>query len=240
MTQPNPVKALAFDVFGTVVDWRGSIAREGEAFGRRHGIQGVDWTAFAMDWRALYQPAMARIRSGEKPFTKLDRLHRMNLDTVLQRYGIGDIAPAELDWLNRAWHRLDPWPDALAGLKRLKVRFILATLSNANVALTVNMARRAGLPWDVILGAEIAQAYKPQPRAYLAAADMLDLPPSAVMMVAAHNADLAAAHACGLRTAFVARPVEYGPQQSSDLTPEHSFYDFCAADFEDLAGQLGC
>jgi len=211
MTQPNPVKALAFDVFGTVVDWR-----------------------------ALYQPAMARVRSGEKPFTKLDRLHRMNLDTVLQRYGISGIDASELDWLNRAWHRLDPWPDALAGLKRLKVRFILATLSNANVALTVNMARRTGLPWDVILGAEVAQAYKPQPRAYLTAADMLDLPASAVMMVAAHNADLAAAHACGLRTAFVARPSEYGSQQSSDLTPGHAFYDFCATGLEDLAEQLGC
>lgn len=238
--QASPIKALAFDVFGTVVDWRSAIAREGEAFARRHGIAGVDWTAFALDWRALYQPAMERVRSGEMAFTKLDVLHRMNLEILLERYGIRGMAPGAMDHFNRAWHRLNPWPDAPAGLRRLKARFVLATLSNGNVALMVNMARHADLPWDAILGAEVARAYKPQPQAYLSAVDMLGLAAAEVMMVAAHNDDLAAAHSCGLRTAFVARREEYGPGQTKDLAPQHSFYDYCAADFHDLADQLGC
>lgn len=238
--QAPQIKALAFDVFGTVVDWRTSIAREGEDFARRHGISGVDWTAFAMEWRSLYQPAMERVRRGEMAFTKLDVLHRMNLEIILDRRGIRDVEPEELDRLNRGWHRLSPWPDAPSGLRRLKSNFIAVTLSNGNVALMVNLARHAGLCWDAILGAEVARTYKPQPRAYLSAVDMLGLTAAEVMMVAAHNDDLAAAHSCGLRTAFVARRTEYGPGQSRDLAPQHNFYDFCAADFHDLANQLGC
>lgn len=233
------IKALTFDVFGTVVDWRGSIAREAEAFFAKHGISGVDPVAFAMQWRALYQPAMQRVRAGEIPFTKLDVLHRMNLDALFERHGIGGIAEAEADRLNRAWHRLDPWPDTVAGLTRLKRKFILATQSNGNIALTVNMAKRAGLPWDVVLGAEVVRHYKPCPDAYINCADALGLPPECCMMTAAHNDDLVAASRQGFRTAFVARPTEYGPDQDTNLKAEHDF-DVVADSFTGLADQLGC
>ncbi len=236
--QTNQIRALVFDVFGTVVDWRSSVTREGEAFAARHGITGVDWEAFAQDWRALYQPAMERVRSGELPFTRLDVLHRWNLDELLKRYSIGGISEDDIEDFNRAWHRLDPWPDVLDGLQRLKSRFILAPLSNGNVALMVNMARRAGLPWDAILGAEVARAYKPQAQAYLSGVEMLGLAPHQVMMVAAHNDDLVHARACGLRTAFVPRPTEYGSRQRRDYHAEHDF-DVIADDFRDLARQLG-
>ena len=231
------VKALAFDVFGTVVDWRGSIINMGPAFGATHGFE-LDWEVFANAWRAEYQPSMERVRSGEIGFVKLDFLHRMNLEKVLNDFGIGGLSDAALDDFNRMWHRLDPWPDVVAGLARLKTKYILVTLSNGNVSLMVNMAKRAGLPWDMILGAEIAGNYKPEPAVYQNAADVLDLAPSEVMMVAAHNGDLVAASGVGLRTAFVHRPAEYGPNQTTDQAADND-YDVVAADFIDLAAQLG-
>lgn len=237
MSHPT-IRALTFDVFGTVVDWRSSIAAEGAAFGARHGLD-IDWTRFADDWRALYQPAMSKVRDGEMGFVKLDVLHRMNLDELFARHGISGIPETEIDHLNRAWHRLDPWPDVVDGLTRLKTRYVLATLSNGNVALIVNMAKRAGLPWDAVLGAEVARAYKPQSEAYLNAADYLGLAPAECLMVAAHNDDLAAASQCGLGTAFVRRSTEHGPGQSTDLEATQA-WDFVAEDFGDLASQLEC
>jgi len=232
------IKALGFDVFGTVVDWRTSVAREAEAVGRAKG-NAVDWTAFAVAWRKLYQPQMQRVRSGELPWTKLDDLHRMSLDRLIVEFGLKGLSEEETDHLNRAWHRLDPWPDAVPGLTRLKTRYALTTLSNGNVALMVNMAKRAGLPWDAILGAEPTRHYKPDPEAYLGTADYLGVRPDQLMLVAAHNGDLAAASKVGLRTAFVPRPKEHGPGQTRDLTPDGA-WDFVATDFEDLARQLGC
>ena len=232
------IKALGFDVFGTVVDWRTSVAREAEAVGRAKGID-VDWTAFAVAWRKLYQPQMQRVRSRELPWTKLDDLHRMSLDRLIVEFGLKGLSEEETDHLNRAWHRLDPWPDAVPGLTRLKTRYVLTTLSNGNVALMVNMAKRAGLPWDAILGAEPTRHYKPDPETYLGTADYLGVRPDQLMLVAAHNGDLAAASKVGLRTAFVPRPKEHGPGQTRDLTPDGA-WDFVATDFEDLARQLGC
>jgi len=238
MADLGSVQALTFDVFGTVVDWRSSITREGEALGRAKGLV-IDWAGFADAWRGLYQPNLSRVRNGELPWTKLDDLHRMGLDRLLVDFHISGLSESEVDHLNRAWHRLDPWPDAVPGLTRLRRRFILATCSNGNVALMVNMARRAGLPWDAILGAEPARHYKPQPEAYLITADMLGLRPEQCMMVAAHNGDLAAAADCGLRTAFVPRPAEHGPGRAADVTPKRQ-WDVIAADFVDLASKLGC
>jgi 2-haloacid dehalogenase len=232
------VRALVFDVFGTVVDWRSSIVREGRALGARLGIE-VDWEAFADAWRARYQPSMERVRSGERPCTRLDDLHRESLLELLREFRIPSLDERDVDDFNRAWHRLDPWPDCVPGLTRLRRRYALATLSNGNVALLMNMARRAGLPWDAILGAEPARAYKPMPEAYLRTAGFLGLPVHQVMLVAAHNDDLVAASSHGMRTAFVARPTEYGPRQVRDLSPEHDF-DFVASSMEELAGQLGC
>ena len=237
----SETKALTFDVFGTVVDWRTSIAREGRAFGERHGIE-ADWVRFAEDWRGLYQPSLSRVRDGEHPWTPLDDLHRESLCTLLGRLGVavgdGGVSDAAVEELNRAWHRLDPWPDVLAGLARLKRRYVLATLSNGNVALMVNMAKRAGLPWDAVLGAEVARRYKPQPEAYLTTAELLGLAPGECMMVAAHNDDLRAAGALGFRTAFVRRPDEYGPNQTANLRAEEDF-DIIAESFIDLANALG-
>jgi len=232
------VAALTFDVFGTVVDWRHSIIREGEAVGRAKGLRHVDWARFADAWRGLYQPTLERVRTGDLPWTPLDDLHRASLDRLLREFDITGLSEEEIDHFNRAWHRLEPWPDAVEGLTRLRRRFILATLSNGNVALIVNMARHAGLPWDAVLGAEVARHYKPQPEAYLTTARLLGFPPERCMMVAAHNGDLVAARGCGFRTAFVPRPTEYGPGQTTDLKPEHDF-DVVAADFVDLAGKLG-
>ena len=232
------VAALTFDVFGTVVDWRASIIREGEALGRAKGLD-VDWAKFADAWRGRYQPMLERVRSGAMPWTRLDDLHRMSLDRLLEEFAIRGLSETEIDHLNRAWHRLDPWPDAVPGLARLKRRFILATLSNGNVALMVNMAKRAGLPWDAILGAEVARHYKPQREAYLLTADFLRLRPEQCMMVAAHENDLVAAAGCGLRTAYVARPHEHGPDAPSAPPTRHPF-DVVAADFVDLAARLGC
>jgi 2-haloacid dehalogenase len=235
------VKALVFDVFGTVVDWREGVARDLRTFFTRHGASKVDPYAAADGWRKRYQPAMEECRSGRRPFTRLDVLHRENLDALLRESGLdlSAIDAQELDELNRAWHRLDPWPDVVDGLRRLKTRYIIAPLSNGNVSLLLNMAKRVGLPWDAILGAEVAGAYKPQPEAYLRTAEILGLRPAGVCLVAAHNADLAAARACGLGTAFVLRPREHGPGQAADLAPEQR-WDIVAADFLDLATQFGC
>ncbi len=238
MADLDSVQALTFDVFGTVVDWRSSIIREGEALGRAKGWS-VDWARFADSWRGLYQPMLSRVRKGEMPWTKLDDLHRMSLDRLLVEFGVTGLSEPEIDHLNRAWHRLDPWPDAVPGLTRLRRRFILATCSNGNVALIVNMAKRSGLPWDAVLGAEPARHYKPQPEAYRITAEMLGLRTEQCMMVAAHNGDLKAAAGCGLRTAFVPRPSEHGPGQSTDLTATQP-WDVVAKDFEDLAAKLGC
>lgn len=235
------VKALVFDVFGTVVDWRSGVARDARVFLARHGREEVDPHAFADAWRRRYQPAMEEVRSGRRPFTRLDVLHRENLDHVLREHGLdpASVPAAELDWLNRAWHRLDPWPDAIPGLIRLKARHFIAPLSNGNILLLANMAKRAGIPWDAILGAEAARAYKPQPEAYLRTADILALEPREVALVAAHNGDLAAARQAGLATAFVPRPTEHGPAQSTDTWAEAA-WDVIAASFEDLAERLGC
>ena len=180
------VKALGFDVFGTVVDWRASIIREGQALGRAKGLD-VDWEAFTDAWRGLYQPALEKVRSGALPWTRLDDLHRMSLDRLLEDFKIKGLSAAEIEHLNRVWHRLDPWPDSVPGLTRLRKKYVLATLSNGNIALMVNMAKRAGLPWDAVLGAEPARAYKPQPEAYLRTADFLGRLPEECMLVAAHN-----------------------------------------------------
>lgn len=230
------VKALTFDVFGTVVDWRGSIIREGERLGKSRGIK-VDWARFADAWRAGYRPSMDRVRRGELPWTNIDTLHRMILDGLLKEFRITGLSEAEVDHLNRAWHRLNPWPDAVAGLSRLKKRFIIATLSNGNVALLTNMAKHGGLPWDCILSAELAKHYKPDPEAYQTAADLLGLRPNEVMMVAAHKGDLKAAQSVGFKTAFVTRPLEFGPDHKVDLSTE-PWIDVAAKDFEDLADKL--
>jgi len=230
------IKALVFDVFGTVVDWRGSIIGECRALGRRRKIA-ADWDAFADAWRAGYRPAMARVRSGELPWMNIDQLHRMILDGLLAQFGLEGLTEDELDDLNRVWHRLDPWPDARRGLALLKRRHVIATLSNGNVALLVNMAKHARLPWDAVLSAELFRHYKPDPEAYLGAAAMLGFEPSEVMLVAAHKDDLRAAQACGLATAFVGRPREKGPKAKVDVSPEADF-DFNARDFVDLARKL--
>jgi 2-haloacid dehalogenase len=231
------VKALTFDVFGTVVDWRSSIIRECRELGRAKGLD-VNWETFTDSWRGLYQPMLEKVRSGELPWTKLDDLHRRSLDRLLGEFGIVGLAETEIAHLNRVWHRLDPWPDSVPGLTRLRKKYVLATLSNGNVALLVNMAKRAGLPWDAVLGAEPARHYKPQPEAYLMTADFLGLRPAECMLVAAHNGDLVAASGVGFRTAFVRRPTEHGPSQKRDLRPEHRF-DVVAESMVDLADKLG-
>lgn len=230
------IKALTFDVFGTVVDWRNSIATEAETLLGKAGHV-VDGQALALAWRARYQPSMEEIRAGRRPFTKLDVLHRENLLEVFSEFAIEGVPAPTVDALNRAWHRLIPWADVRDGLARLKQHRIIATLSNGNVALMVNLARHAGLPWDVILGAEVANAYKPDPEAYRRAAALLDLDPGECLMVAAHNNDLVAAATTGMKTAFVPRPQEYGPGQATDLEPAEGV-DIIAADFLDLARQL--
>ncbi|NKX45824.1 haloacid dehalogenase type II [Roseicyclus persicicus] len=221
------VKALIFDVFGTCVDWRTSVAREVAAV-----LPGVDATAFAVAWRAEYDPAMARIREGGRGYVALDELHLENLHRVAARFGV--TAP---DSLNAAWERLDPWPDVVAGLTALKRSRIVAPCSNGSIALMTRLARHAGLPWDCILGADIARDYKPKPQVYLAACAALRLAPAEVMMVAAHNDDLFAARAAGLATGFVPRPAEHGPGQTLDLAPEAG-WDVIARDFSDLAARL--
>ena len=231
MPQITP-KILAFDVFGTVVDWHGSIAAE-----VRQLYPQVDGDAFALAWREGYQPAMQRVRSGELGWTKIDELHRLILDSILPRFGLGDLPENERRTLNRVWHRLNPWPDVVEGLSRLKRRHIITTLSNGNIGLLTDMAKHGELPWDCVLSAEVFRAYKPDPRTYLGVADVFDVAPSEVMMVAAHQEDLAAARDCGLLTAYIERPLEFGAARPKDVSPaaENTLH---ARDFIDLARQL--
>ncbi len=238
MALQGSVEALLFDVFGTVVDWRGSITEDLTKFAAAKGIK-ADWAQFTDDWRGLYQPSMEEVRSGRRAWTILDVLHRESLETLLEKYGISGLSEADKDHITRAWHRLKPWPDVVAGLTRLKSRYIIGTLSNGNVGLLTRMAKNAGLPWDVVLGAETARAYKPLPQAYLAAAQLLNVAPEKVMLVAAHNSDLAAAAKTGLRTAFVARPTEYGPHQTVDFKAEGN-WDVAADSFTGVAKAMGC
>lgn len=229
----NP-QILAFDVFGTVVDWHSGIAGAVQAL-----RPAVDGDAFALAWRAGYQPAMRRVMSGELGWTLIDDLHRLILDGILGQFGLSDLTEAERQHLNKAWHRLDPWPDVVAGLTRLKSRFTICTLSNGNIGLLTNMARHGGLPWDCILSAEVFRAYKPDPATYLGVARVFDLAPADVMLVAAHQDDLAAARACGLQTAYIERPAEFGAARPKDVSPDPANTRH-AKDFLTLAEQLGC
>ena len=237
-TSPATVRALVFDVFGTVVDWRSAIVRDGRTLAAAKGLT-VDWEAFADAWRAGYQPAMQRVRGGEVGWTTIDRLHREILESLLPRVGLSSLDERERDDLNRVWHRLDPWPDVVAGLARLKRRYTIATLSNGNVSLLVDMARRAGLPWDTVLSAELFGHYKPDREVYLGAARVLDVAPPELLMVAAHPSDLAAAARAGLRTAYVPRPLEHGPGASCRPAPGTRTFDLVADDFGALADRLG-
>ncbi len=231
------VKALAFDVFGTVVDYRGAIIAESAALNQSSGLA-VDWAAFADAWRGSYRPNMERVARGDLPWMNLDALHRLALDELLAQFGVTNLSEEQKRRLNRVWHRLRPWPDAVAGLIRLRAKYIVATLSNGNVALLVNMARLAGLPWDVIFSAELVQAYKPDPRIYQMIYRLLDLRPDEVMLVAAHPDDLRAARGQGLRTCFVPRPLEAGPHATPPTIAEPEV-DLVAADFGELARLLG-
>jgi len=230
------VRALFFDVFGTMVDWRGSVAREAENILSALGYS-LDWIAFADAWRGEYQPGMEEVRTGRIPFSRLDVLHRRNLVRLLPRFGLQNLSDEVLDDLTLVWHRLDAWPDVPAALARLKTKFILAPVSNGNISLMVDLARRNKLPWDAILGAEVAGDYKPKPRVYIAACEALSLPPAQCMMVAAHSNDLDAAAKCGLRTAHTARVNEYGPN-TGEPKPTVKV-DFAARDLAALADQLG-
>ena len=229
------IQALAFDVFGTVVDWRASIVRELEALGQSRNLE-ADWPAFADAWRGRYAPSMDRVRRNELPWTNLDALHRASLEELLVEFAVEGLTDRDKDHLNRAWHRLDPWPDSVEGLTRLKRRHVIAPLSNGNVALLTNMAKRAGLPWDLVLSAELVRHYKPDPEAYLMVPGLLGLKPEKVMLVAAHPDDLHAARDCGLKTAYVPRPLEWGPQGATE-DPDPTF-DLVAEDFLDLAVKL--
>jgi 2-haloacid dehalogenase len=231
-----PARALFFDVFGTLVDWRSGVAREAERMLAPLG-HALDWPAFADAWRDEYQPSMDEVRSGRAPFCKLDQLHRRNLERVLPRCGLSGLAEAVLHDLNLAWHRLDAWPDAAPGLARLKHRCLIAPVSNGNISLMVDLARRNQFPWDAILGAETAGDYKPKPRVYLAACEAFDLGSADCVMVAAHSSDLAAAAACGLRTAHIARPRERGPGRG-EAAPKVPV-DYAGTSLEDVAAQLG-
>jgi len=231
------VKALAFDVFGTVVDWRGSIIREAAAFGAEHGID-ADWAGFVDAWRAGYRPAMQRVRTAALPWLKIDALHRLILDDLLAKYDIRGLAEDDIDHLNRVWHRLDPWPDAVSGLTRLKTRYIITTLSNGNFSLLTNMSKRATLPWDCIVSAELFHHYKPDPETYLGTADLLGIAPAELMLVACHPDDLRAAHAAGCRTGYVERSLELGPGHPPPRVEDGEF-DVVASDFDELADRLG-
>ena len=229
--------AIVFDTFGSVVDWRTSLIEELTTFGAGRGIE-ADWTRLVDAWRAAYQPSMQRVRVGEVPWTTLDVLHRSSLDRLVEEFGIRGLTEADMAHINRGWHRLKPWPDSVPGLMRLKSRFIIGPLSNGNVSLLLNMAKNAGIPWDMIFGSDLFQHFKPDPETYLGVARLLDLEPGQVMMAAAHNGDLAKARACGLMTAFFARPTEYGPHQARDTAADQD-WDVVARDINDMASQLG-
>lgn len=232
------IKALTFDTFGTVVDWRTSINDDFRAFGRRKKLETIDWEAMIDQWKTCYRPGMDAVNDGRWPWTGVDQIYRRKLDEILPRYGLGHLEEEDRVFLNRAWHRLKPWPDAVAGLRRLKTKYIISPLSNGDVACLVNMAKFGGLPWDLILCGELFKRYKPAPEVYLGAIAYLGLRPDEVMMVAAHNYDLRHARSHGMRTAFVSRPTEYGPAQKDNLRAEED-WDVIANDFGDLAAVLG-
>ena len=234
----NSIKALTFDVFGTVVDWRASIIREGHLLSREKALE-VDWPKFADRWRDGYMPVMQRVREGELPYSKIDELHRLILDGLIKDFGLKSLSLSDVDNLNRVWHRLMPWPDSVPGLNRLRGRFVVASLSNGNVSLLVNMAKNAGIPWDCVLSAELTGHYKPDKEVYIKAADLLGLEPNEIMMVAAHPIDLRAAAGVGYRTALVLRPLERGPDRGLDFKPDPSEFDLLVENFWDLARQLG-
>ena len=236
MAGKHPV-AIVFDTFGSVVDWRSSLIADLTARGSKCGVT-ADWPALIDAWRAAYQPSMQRVRSGELPWMTLDKLHRASLDRLVAEFGIKGLSEDDLVHINLGWHRLHPWPDAIPGLTRLKSRYIIGPLSNGNVALLLNMAKFAGIPWDMIFGSDLFGHFKPDPETYLGVARMLDLRPDQVMMAAAHNGDLAKARACGLLTAFFPRPAEYGPHQQRDYAADQD-WDIVATDIQDMAGQLG-
>jgi 2-haloacid dehalogenase len=239
MSDLSGVKALVFDVFGTVVDWRTSLIADFTAWSERRGIK-ADWTALVDGWRAVYSASMDEVRRHpERGYVILDVLHRRSLEKLVAQLGIAGLTEADLDHLTRGWHRLHPWPDSVAGLTRLKSKYIISPLSNGNVALLTNMAKFAGLPWDLVMSAELFAHYKPDREVYLGAARLLGLAPAEVMMVAAHNYDLEAAQRLGLKTAFVARPTEYGPLQKIDFEATGA-WDIVAKDFGGIADQLGC
>ncbi len=232
------VKALIFDTFGTLVDWRSSLITDLAKFGRHRGIE-ADWPSLVDSWRAAYAPSMDRVRKGGLPWTVLDELHRASLEKLLAEHGIATgLGEADIDFLTRAWHRLHPWPDTVAGMTRLRERYILGPLSNGNVALLINLARFARLPFDVILGSDLFHHYKPDPETYLGACALLRLRPAEVMMVAAHNYDLGAATALGLKTGFIPRPTEYGPLQNKDFKADGD-WDVIADDMHDFAAKMG-
>lgn len=238
-TTLSAVRALTFDVFGTVVDWRTSVIADCEARGNRLGIE-IDWPAFVDDWRYDgYMRGSSMVRRGELPPMTADQLHRRKLDMLLAEHGISGLGEDEIDDWNRAWHRLAPWPDSVSGLARLRSKFICSTLSNGNVSLLLDMARHAGLHWDCILAADITGAFKPEPTCYLNGAKILGLRPQQIMMVAAHVGDLQAAQKVGFQAAFVPRPTEAGPNHKVDLTPDPAF-QWVATDFNELATKLGC
>ncbi|HEX7883800.1 MAG TPA: haloacid dehalogenase type II [Afipia sp.] len=235
----SEIKALLFDVFGTVVDWRTSLIDNFTAWGKTKSIKG-DWTALVDAWRGAYMPSMNEVRKHpERGFVILDDLQRQSIEPLAAKLGITGLTSADYDYLTRGWHSLNPWPDSVGGLTRLKTKFIISPLSNGHVALLTNMAKHAGLPWDLVLSAEVFSHYKPDREAYLGAAKILGLAPEQVMLVAAHNDDLAAAQSFGLKTAFVPRVTEYGPHQSRDFKADGN-WDFVVTDFNDLADKLGC
>jgi 2-haloacid dehalogenase len=239
MSDISTVKALVFDVFGTVVDWRSSLIADFTNWGEKRGIK-VDWTALVDGWRAVYAASMDEVRKHpERGYVILDNLHRQSLEKLVAQFSIAGLTDADLHHLTMGWRRLNPWPDSVSGLTRLKAKYIIGTLSNGNVALLTNMAKFARLPWDVILSAELFEHYKPDPETYLGAARLLCLPPEQVMMVAAHNHDLKAAQKFGLKTAFVPRPTEYGPLQKYDFEAKGD-WDIVAGDFNEIAARMGC
>jgi 2-haloacid dehalogenase len=235
--QISNIKAMVFDTFGSVVDWRGSITRDLTVWGDTHGIK-ADWEGLAVAWRGRYQPQMEIVRAGQRPYAKLDILHRESLEFLIPQFGLEALTEAQRVHVNKVWHRLTPWPDSAPGLSRLKKKFIIGPLSNGNVALLTNLAKFGGLDWDVILSTELYKAYKPQPQTYLGVCESLDLSPEEVMMCAAHNNDLAAARKAGLMTGFFARPLEHGPAQTTDLEA-YEAWDIVAKDIMDLADRMG-
>jgi 2-haloacid dehalogenase len=234
---PGSIKAIVFDTFGTLVDWRTSLVAQLTGFGQERGLQ-ADWTALADAWRSSYEPSLDKVRRGATPWTVLDELHRASLIGLLPAFDLSSLTDQDIDFLVRGWHRLNPWPDVVPGLQRLRQRYIIGPLSNGNLSLMVNLAKFARLPWDVVFGADLFRHYKPDSETYLGVCDFLCLKPGQVMLGAAHNYDLRAADTLGLKTAFISRPTEFGPNQTTDLRPEGN-WTIVAADIEDLAVKMG-